>query len=187
MIEMNSRRVDTIAESLGSLAAIAQKRLDDGRNRLSATIAVDGEGQPQHVSWECKLPSGDGTERQHSLLKIPWESFYVDEPMSITEVSLEFECSIKKIKTNESMDHYLITAKNTGDGSSEEKKTGHVFKLTLNSENDFTPELLLNEQGLEEYIEQNKKEKGGKNSVLSRISNYINAIITNFKRFLSRL
>jgi len=186
---MNSCSVDTMAKSLGSLAAIAQKRLDDERSRLSATIAVDGEGQPKHVSWECKLPSGDGIQRQQSLLKIPWESFYVDEPMSITEVSLEFECSVKKTKAKDSMDHYLITPKNTGTGSPHEKKpkkTELVFKLTLNTETDFTPELLLNEQGLDEVFEQNKDEIPGKNSVGSRIRNYINSIIIKFKRFISR-
>jgi hypothetical protein len=187
---MKSCSVDKLAESLSTLAAVAQKQMIDDRKRLSATIDMDAEGTPKYVTWECKVPSGDGRERQHSLLKIPWESFYEDEPMSITEMSVEFGCTIHKETARDAIEHYILKPKNTGNKNTFDKRTtgsGHIFKLILNDENAFSPEISIDGQRCDEYFEQNKQAAYKKSATPHFIAEGVNQIITLFKRLFSWL
>lgn len=189
MIEMKTCSVDSLAKSLGSLAGIAQKRMSDEQNRLSTTIDVDSEGEPRYVNWECRLPSGDGRDRELSLLKIPWESFYTNDPLSITEISVEFDCTIKKKSSAGSVEQYLLKPKNQIAGkrdSGKPKRGEHRFKIMLTRENDFTAETYLDDQPLEDFLDQEasaEEERRSSQGFFGKIANRIHSFI---KRYILR-
>ncbi len=180
--------VDKLEKSLCSLAALAQKRMIDDRSRLSATIDIDAEGQPKYVNWECRVPSGDGKQRQQSLLKIPWESFYTDEPLSITELSVEFECTIHQEKAKDSTDHYILKPHGTRESAGEKQTANsvHLFKIALNADNEFSPERSIDSQNSEEYFEKSGQSTHGKSATGSFMNKSVSQIITLFKRLFFR-
>ena len=181
--------VDSLAQSLGLLAAKAQQRINTDRQRLSTTIDIAADGTPRSVNWECRVPSGDGKERPYNLLKIPWESFYSDEPMIVSEISVEFGCTVSRKKGKDSATQYILKPKNRRINDSKDEKAqqqGDVLKIMLSSESEFQPELLLNEQQFEEYLESDKQEKKTGIQLLRLIKEYMLEVINYLKRLIIR-
>lgn len=184
---MKTCDVDDLAKSLRSVAGIAQRTLDREHNRLSTTIDVDAEGKPQYVNWECRLPSGDGNDRQYHLLKIPWESFYTDEHLCISEVSVEFGCTIKKKTSADSVDHYLLQPTEIPDTTGEngkKKDTGSRCTIRISRENDFIAETFVDEQKLEDFLEQEAEVAEEKRGSRGFTKKAIDSIFLFLRRFI---
>lgn len=97
---MEVNELDALSKSLQSISSNAQKNLETRQtNRLRNLINVDSSGEPEFISWECMLPAGDGSERNHELLRIPLASLYQSEDVVISELSIEFDCRIEKTKS----------------------------------------------------------------------------------------
>jgi hypothetical protein len=150
---MEANRLDEMANILQLTARKVQAKLDEKQtDRLRKLISIGEDGQPEALSWECRLPSGDGGERTYNILRLPWASLNPPQRMVIKELSLEFACDVKKSKSRASNapEEYRIIP--TGSIPTD-KAHAHNFKLVASADNDYLPELTINEQTIEEFLD----------------------------------
>jgi hypothetical protein len=151
---MTTNGLDELLKSIQLTADNAQKKMEERQSdRLRSIINVDQNGQPESLTWECRLPSGDGGKRTHEILRLPWALLYPAESMGIKELSIEFDCDIKKVKqtSTSSQPEYMITP--MGHKRSD-KKYGHNLKLVAQAINDFVPESTIDELPIDDFLDR---------------------------------
>lgn len=150
---METNRLDEIANSLQQIARKVQARLDEKQTeKLRKLIQVGKDGQPESLCWECRLPSGDGGEHNFSILRIPWASLNPPQHSLIKELSIEFPCDVKKTKSHapDEQQEYMIVP--TGNTPSD-KHNEQYLKLVVKANNDYIPELTINDQTIDEFLD----------------------------------
>ena len=149
---MTAYRLDEFVKSLQSTVDKTQKTLDEQQaDGLRKVVNLDQNGQPEFLTWECRLPSGDGGKRTYEMLRMPWASLYPSESMEVTELSVEFNCDIKKAKPSsaDSQPKYTVTPTRHKQA---DKKQGHEFKMHLKATDDFAPETTIDELPLDDFL-----------------------------------
>lgn len=171
---MNGNATNTLEDLVKSMQITgdkAQKALDRCEiGVLSRVIDVDEEGRPAFVVWECSLPSGDGGERRHEMLRLPWDSFYESENV-IAELSVEIDCEIReKLPTaRDSETHYTLRPGKRG-LTCRFGKQQHKFKLSLEADKDYVAEATVDGIPLDEFLEESESLlKEGKAPIFKRI------------------
>ena len=166
---MAANGLEELYKSLQLTASNVQNKLEKQQtDRLHSIINVDQSGQAEFISWECLLPAGDGGKRTHELLRIPLASLYTTEQMSISELSIEFDCDIKKQKSASSQQKYKINPLSDASGN---KEKHHSFKLIAQATNDFIPDLIIDELPVDDYLEHFDELSAVKNKWYSLNSN----------------
>lgn len=149
---MTTNGLQELYQSLQLTASNAQQKLNEQQtNRLRSVINVDQKGQPEFISWECSLPTGDGTTRNHQMLRLPLVSLYPAESLKITELSLEFGCKIKEQKPTENKPHakYKITPLS----HRSDNNKSHTIKLIARDTNDYMPQSTIDGMPTSEYLD----------------------------------
>jgi len=149
---MTTNGLDELLKSIHSAADNAQKKMEEQQSdRLRSIINADQNGQPEFLTWECRLPSGDGGKRTHEILRLPWASLYPTESMGIKELSIEFDCNINEVKrkATNSQPEYMITPVSH---KRSDKKHEHKLKLVAQSINDFIPESTIDELPINDFL-----------------------------------
>lgn len=149
---MTTNGLDELLKSIHSTADNVQKKMEEQQtDRLRSIINADKNGQPEFLTWECRLPSGDGGKRTYEILRLPWASLYPAESMGIKELSIEFDCDIKEVKRKitSSQPEYMITPVSH---KRSDKKHGHKLKLVAQSINDFIPESTIDELPINDFL-----------------------------------
>jgi len=151
---MTTNTLDQLIKSFQLTASNAHDKIEQRQyDRLRSVINADQNGEPEFITWECKLPSGDGGERRYEILRVPWASLYPPEGVEITEVSMEFGCDIKNLKRKKtgSQAEYLITPVSHKRAKNNE---GHTLKLVARTSNEFIPESTIDEQPIGDYLDR---------------------------------
>ena len=154
---MASTELNDLLRLLQNTAAGTQKKIDEMQSdRLSSVINADQNGQPDSLTLECKLPSGDGKDRTYEMLRIPLASLYSSEDLKIKEISIEFDCDVRKVK-HEHSDHYdafVITPLNEAMGDKcKDNSNCHTFKITSREDNGFLAESIIDDSSIEKYLD----------------------------------
>jgi len=128
---MTTCRLDELAGVLQSTLDRAQEEIDQQHaKRLSRVIKLNRQGEPEYLSWECRLPAGDGSERNLQLLQLPWASLTHSETLEISELSIEVAFRIGKTPSRKVEDSsFTVTPVNR---KSSPKDTTHQLKLSVN-------------------------------------------------------
>ncbi len=151
---MTAYRLDEFVKSLQSTADKTQKTLDDQQaDGLRKVVNLDQNGQPEFLTWECRLPSGDGGKRTYEMLRMPWASLYPSESMGVTELSVKFNCDIKKARpgSQKSQPKYTLTPTRHKQA---DKKQGHEFKIDIKATNDFVSETTIDKLPLDDFLDR---------------------------------
>ena len=131
---MTTYRLDELAKALQSTFDVSREKIDKQQTeRLSRVINIDPLGQPEFLSWECRLPSGDGGERTFEMLRLPWASLCRTETMNIAELSIELDCKVGKTSRRKDTGRALLTATSTKQNNSTKENT-HRIKLSVNQQ-----------------------------------------------------
>jgi len=146
---MTTIGLDELYKTIQSTARQAQTSLDQKHaSLLESVINVNDEGETDFLSWECQLPSGDGSHRKHQLLRVPLASLFPAEQITISELSLEFDCNIKrKHRAKDSTAEFKITPVDHASN----KKTSK-FKLVADMDNDYFPASSIDAIETTEYL-----------------------------------
>jgi hypothetical protein len=97
---MDGRDLDTLMQGVQSSASEAQRRLDRRQERLlKQLIDIGRDGEPESLSWVCRLPSGTGGQRAVEMLRLPWASLRSAEAMRIARLSVSLDCRVDQSKT----------------------------------------------------------------------------------------
>ncbi len=143
--------LDDLHATLRSACSQTRQRLDDYElGTLSRVFDVDADGKPAFVVWQCRLPSGDGGERNYEMLRLPWDSFIESETV-LAELSVSFDCEISKQVTGEHGQPASYTLK--------PKKSGRAgpryrFETRLRADHDYVAEPSINDIPLEQFLAQ---------------------------------
>ena len=159
---MTTNGLDELLKSIQLTADNAQNKMEERHSdRLRKIINADKNGQPEFLTWECRLPSGDGSKRSYEILRLPWACLYPTESMGIKELSLEFDCDIKKVKrtSTSSQAEYMITPVSH---KRSDKKHGHKLKLVTQSINDFIPESTIDELPIDDFLDRLEDQSANK-------------------------
>ncbi len=151
---MTAYRLDEFVKSLQSTADKTQKTLDEHQAAgLRKVVNLDQNGQPEFLTLECRLPSGDGGKRTYEMLRMPWASLYPPESMGVTELSVEFNCDIKKARpgSQNSQPKYTLTPTKQKQA---DKKQGHEFKVHIKATNDFASETTIDKLPLDDFLDR---------------------------------
>jgi len=117
---------------------------------LSRVFDVDENGKTTFVVWECRLPSGDGGERNYEILRLPWDSLLQSEN-ALKEISIAFDCEIDKDQTtdDEKPAHYRLRPQKP-----DPSRPLHQFKMRLEAEHDYVAEATMDGVPLDVFLEQ---------------------------------
>lgn len=149
---MTDYRLDELADALHSTLRGSQEKIDrQNEERLKKVIHLDSQGDPESLNWECRLPAGDGSERNISLLRMPWESLEQTQAVNISELSIELNCKIKKTARRKEGQKPPLTA--TPIPWDESKEETHRIKLSASLQQ---PETTVSIDGtsVESYIDE---------------------------------
>jgi len=147
---MDVRDAETFYHSLQSSLSNAQKKLETRQAEyLQSLININDEGSPEYISWYCELPAGDGSVKNQELLRMPLVSLFPSESIEISELSIDFNCAIKreKKKTETDVSHYRVTQ------LERTKAKQNLFKINLSIENDYQPEVTINDVPVDNYLD----------------------------------
>lgn len=116
---MATYNVDKLALALKATLDGSQETIDKQQaEQLKKIIDIDQRGHPEFLTWECRLPSGDGGERDYELLRLPWASFLESEKLDIAKLSIELNCRIKENSQHPETGRTQLTAIPAKRGSS---------------------------------------------------------------------
>lgn len=173
---MTIYRVDELAKTLQSTLAGSQESLDwQQAKRIRRTIIVDDQGEPEFLTWECRLPADDGNEQHFEMLRLPWTSLSQTESLGITELSIEFDCKVRKESRRRKKNQAALTASPIKSGKAAKKATHHI-KLSASKHE---PETSVNIDGMaiEDFLaEQLSPEQEQKELALKK-RHYLTATI----------
>lgn len=147
---MDVRETESFCRSLQSTLTNAQKKIDTQQEKyLQSLINLGDDGMPEYISWHCDLLAGDGSVKKQELLRIPLVGLFSSESLEITELSIDFNCDIKKQKkkTDADASRYLISPL----GRSEENQ--NQFRVNASIEDDYLPEVTINEEPIDDYLQ----------------------------------
>ncbi len=131
---MTTYRLDELAKALQSTFDGSREKIDKQQTeRLSKVINIDPLGQPEFLSWECRLPSGDGGERTFEMLRLPWAGLCRTETIDIAELSIELDCKVRKTSRRKDTDQAPLTATPTKQDDPTKENT-HRIKLSVNKQ-----------------------------------------------------
>jgi len=153
-INVATRDLNDLLTLLHNTARSTQKKVDEMQlEKLHSVINANQNGQPESLTLECQLPSGDGGKRTHEFLRVPLASLYSSESLKIQEISVEFACDVKKTKhkRSDSQDKYVITP--LAD-MCEEKEYCRTFKIITREESDFTTETTIDSLPIDDYLDR---------------------------------
>ncbi len=152
---MKTENMEDIVGALQATVRKAQASLDADfaqAKRLRKVIDIDEDGQPEFLTWECRLPSGDGGERNHTILRLPWPSLNPTESYHVTELSLQFDGELKERRSRRAgpaTDLLLKPIRATRSG----RQGTMRFSLTLAEANEFAPDVTIDERPLDDFLE----------------------------------
>lgn len=131
---MTTYRLDELAKALQSTFDGSREKIDKQQTeRLSKVININSLGQPEFLSWECRLPSGDGGERNFEMLRLPWAGLCQTETIDIAELSIELDCKVRKTSRRKDIDQAPLTATPTRQDNPTKENT-HRIKLSVNQQ-----------------------------------------------------
>lgn len=148
---MTTYGLDELAKALRSTLIRSQESLDRKKvKRLRQTIIVDNNGHPELLTWECRLPSGDGNEQHFEVLRLPWASLSQSESVDITELSVEFNCKVRRTLQRKDKNQISLTATPVNRGKAA-KETTHSIKLSVSQQE---PETFvsINETTIDDFL-----------------------------------
>ncbi len=138
--------------SLRAACGETRRKLDDYElGTLSRVFDVDANGRPAFVVWQCRLPSGDGGERNYEMLRLPWDGFLQNETM-LKELSISFDCEISRQDASKKGEAatYTVRLKKAGRSGVQQ----HRFEMKLDADNDYLAETTMDGVPLELFLEQ---------------------------------
>jgi hypothetical protein len=131
---MTTYGLDELAKALQSTLIRSQEGLDRKKEkRLRQTIIVDNNGHPEFLTWECRLPSGDGNEQHFEVLRLPWTSLSQTESLDITGLSVELNCKVRRTPRRKDKSQISLTATPINRGKAAEETT-HSIKLSVSQQ-----------------------------------------------------
>ncbi len=131
---MASNRLDDVANALRDSFEKSQETIAQQQSsRLSRLINMDEQGEPDYLTWECRLPAGDGQERNFELLRMPYASLSHTQTYDIAEVSIELDCKIKKNKAQNKQSQPTFTATPVKREEANQEEL-HRLKLKINNQ-----------------------------------------------------
>ncbi len=143
--------LDDLQTTLQSARVKTQRALDQYEfGALSRVFDVDESGKPAFVVWQCRLPSGDGGERNHEMLRLPWDSFFESETL-LKEISVSFDCDISKETSGDgrTTESYMLRPH-----KSDRSGCRHRFEMKLDADKHDVAEVTMDGAPLDQFIEQ---------------------------------
>jgi hypothetical protein len=145
---MDGSDLDTLMQGIQSSVSEAQRRLDRRQERLlKQLIDIGRDGEPESLSWVCRLPSGTGGQSDVEMLRLPWASLRSAEAVRIGCLSVSLDCRVDQSKTRTDAEpevrlrpvarakkntgdvhRLLITAGETDGFQAEARLDGQLFK-----------------------------------------------------------
>ena len=148
---MTNPDLDGLRKSLQAAGDKTQQAIDRHEcGILSSYFDVDEQGKPAFFVWQCRLPAGDGRERNHEMLRLPWTDFQESEH-ALKEISIAFDCEITRDESGDSEQVAQYTLRPQPPGGSHPR---HQFKMTLGEDNDFVVESAIDGVPLDVFLEQ---------------------------------
>lgn len=143
--------LDDLQATLLSARVKTQRALDKHElGALSRVFDVDESGNPAFVVWQCRLPSGDGGDRNYEMLRLPWDSFFESEHL-LKEISVSFDCDISKEAsgTGGAPESYMLRPRKP-----DRSGLRHRFEMKLDADNDYVAEVTMDGAPLDLFLEQ---------------------------------
>ena len=145
---MTEHDLNHLVEGLRSAWDRAQRRSEGRQQRLlEHMIEIGRDGEPQSLCWVSRLPSGDGGQRTHELIRLPWASLRSAAPGYVATASITFDCEVAPQKASsdtETGDLKLIPVQ----GRKEESGTAHRLEINLGPIDEDSVEIRLDDQPL---------------------------------------
>lgn len=89
-----------LIEALQSGFDKAQRSVDEQQSlKIRRQFELDQNGEPKSLSWAF-YAAQDDEERAYELIKVPLYSFHSTNGINIKQLSVEFDCKLEKVKSD---------------------------------------------------------------------------------------